>query len=195
MRHFSWYKNYLMAVPKNIKEIIEPEDVLLGSIDALVTLKFYVDYESLQCFTANDVVKTIYENHHGLVRLNIRHFPLSNRHQKAMKAAEAAVAAAQEGKLWEMHNLLFQNRKHLGTISLKKYAKEAGLTNKKFFDELINGRYAWAVRSDLMDAVQKGIRDVPAILVNDHLFEEEITYENLLRFINSVISVSKDEME
>jgi protein-disulfide isomerase len=181
-----------MAASKNTKEIIEPEDVFIGKITAPVTLKFYVDYESLPCLAANEVVKAIYENHNDQVRINIRHFPLSNKHQKAMKAAEAAVAASQEGKLWEMHNLLFQNRKHLGSISLKKYAKEAGLINKKFFDELINGRYAWAVRGDLMNALEKGIRDVPAILVNDHMFEDEITYDNLLLFINNVISVSTE---
>jgi len=184
-----------MAASKNTKEIIEPKDVFIGKKDAPVLIKFYVDYESLACSFANDVVKKIYEDHPQLVRLNIRHFPLSNKHQKAMKAAEAAVAAAQEGKLWEMHNALFQHRKHLGTISLKKYAGEVGLTNKKFFDELINSRYAWAVRGDLMNALEKGIRDVPAILVNNHLFEEEITYENLLHFINNVILVSKNEIE
>jgi predicted DsbA family dithiol-disulfide isomerase len=77
---------------------------------------------------------------------------------------------------------------------LKKYAKEAGILNKKFFDELINGRYAWAVRGDLMGALEKGIRNVPAILVNDHLFEEEISYDNLLRFIRNVISVSDENI-
>jgi protein-disulfide isomerase len=174
----------------NNKEIIEPEDVFIGNSKAPVTIKFYVDYESIACLRANEIVKIVYESNKDLVRLNIRHFPLSNQHQKAMKAAEAAVAAAQENKLWEMHNLLFENRKHLGLISLKKYAKEAGITSKKFLDELVNGRYAWAVRGDLMNAVQKGIRSVPAILVNDHLFEEEITVENLQRFINDVISVS-----
>jgi protein-disulfide isomerase len=173
------------------KEIIEPQDVFIGSKTAPVTLKFYVDYESIACRDANEVIQAVFQANPDLVRLNIRHFPLSNKHQKAMKAAEAAVAAAQEDKLGEMHNLLFENRKNLGLISLKKYAKEAGLTNKKFLDELVNGRYAWAVRADLMGAVEKGIRDVPAILVNDHLFEEEITVENLQRFINDVIVVGK----
>jgi protein-disulfide isomerase len=174
------------------KEIIEPEDIFIGNSNAPVTIKFYVDYESLPCLHANEVVRSIYESNKQLVKLNIRHFPLSNKHQKAMKAAEAAVAAGQENKLWEIHNLLFANRKNLGLISLKKYAKEAGITNKKFFDELVNGRYAWAVRGDLLNALEKGIRDVPAILVNEHLFEEEITVENLQRFINDVISVSNN---
>jgi protein-disulfide isomerase len=174
------------------KEIIEPGEVFIGNKKAHVTLKFYVDYESLPCLQANEVVRFIYENNQDLVKLNIRHFPLSNKHQKAMKAAEAAVAAAQEGRLWEMHNVLFANRKHLGLISLKKHAKESGITNKKFFDELVNGRYAWAVRGDLMNAVEKGIRNVPAILVNDHLFEGEITVNNLLGFINDVISITHE---
>jgi len=177
------------------KEIIEPAEVFIGNSKAPIIIKFYVDYESLPCLNANEVVKAVYEANAGKVKLNIRHFPLTNKHQKAMKAAEAAVAAAQEDKIWEMHNLLFENRKHLGLISLKKYAKEAGLANKKFFDELVNGKYAWAVRGDLMNAVQKGIRNVPAILVNDHLFEEEVTVENLQRFIDNVIQseTQKDE--
>jgi protein-disulfide isomerase len=181
-----------MAVSKNIKEIIEPEDIFIGNSKAPVTIKFYVDYESLPCVHANEVIRQVMENNAALIRLNIRHFPLTNKHQKAMKAAEAAVAASQEGKLWEMHNLLFEHRKSLGLISIKRYAKDAGVTNKRFFDELVNGRYAWAVRGDLMNAVQKGIRNVPAILVNDHLFEGEISVENLQRFIDDVIKVSHD---
>jgi protein-disulfide isomerase len=179
-----------MSISRNVKEIIEPEDIFIGNKNAPVTIKFYVDYESLACLHANEVIKHLLQEKKELVKLNIRHFPLTNKHQKAMKAAEAAVAASQEDKLWEMHNILFENRKNLGLISIKKYAKDAGVTNKRFFDELVNGRYAWAVRGDLMDAVQKGIRNVPAILVNDHLFEEEIIFDNLQRFINDVVSTS-----
>ncbi|MCE3281373.1 MAG: oxidoreductase [Chitinophagaceae bacterium] len=180
-----------MAISKG-KEIIEPGDVFIGNKNAPVTITFYVDYESLACAAANEVVKAVYEITPGRVRLNIRHFPLSNRHQKAMKAAEAAVAASQEGKLWELHNLMFYHRKQLGLISLKKYAKEAGISSMKFFDELVNGRYAWQVRGDLMGALGKGIRDVPAILVNNHLFEEAVSVENLERFIQDVLAISEE---
>ncbi len=177
------------------KEVIDPQHTIIGNENAPIIIRFYVDYESMNCLQANEVVKQVYESNGDLVSLNIRHFPLTNKHQKAMKAAEAAVAAAQEDKLWQMHNLLFENRKQLGLISLKNYAKAAGLTNKKFFDELVNGKYAWAVRGDLMDAVEKGIRNVPAILVNDNLFEEEITVENLQRFINDVLQTQQHNRE
>ena len=72
------------------KEITEPEDVFVGDKNAPLTLKFYVDYENLECFNTNEVVKAVFENNKELLRLNIRHFPLTNKHQKAMKAAEAA---------------------------------------------------------------------------------------------------------
>lgn len=174
-----------MAVPGN-KDIIEPEDVFIGDATAPVTITFYVDYESAPCYHAHLAVRQVFEAMPGIVKLNVRHFPLTNKHQKAMKAAEAAVAASQEGKLWEMHNLLFENRKTLGLISLQQYAKRAGLTNKRFLDELVNGRYGWQVRGDLMDAVRKGIRDVPALLVNGHMYEGEITEEALRNFIQAV---------
>lgn len=174
------------------KDVIEPSAIMIGNAAAPVTLRFYVDYESIACQQANEVVKAVFTANEQLVRLNIRHFPLTNKHQKAMKAAEAAVAAAQEGKLWLMHNLLFENRRHLGLISLKGYAKEAGITNKKFFDELVNGRYAWAVRGDLMDAVQKGIRNVPAIFLNEQWVEEELTVENLQRLVEEMAARSGD---
>ena len=47
----------------------------------------------------------------GKINFNFRHFPLMAIHQKALKAAEAAIAAAQEGKFLEMHEMLFDNQK------------------------------------------------------------------------------------
>ena len=67
--------------------------------------------------------------------MKLQAFPLSQVHRYAlMKAAEAAVAAAREGKFWQMHDILFENRKSLGTISLKSYARQIGITDTKLND-------------------------------------------------------------
>lgn len=113
--------------------IIESKDVIIGNPEAKVTIMEFIDYESRKCVEANEIVKKIMADFAGNARLNFRHFPLMRIHQKALKAAEAAVAAAQEGKFLEMHEMLFANQKHLGIISLKSYAKEIGITNKSFF--------------------------------------------------------------
>lgn len=66
--------------------------------------------------------------------MKLQAFPSSQVHQYALKAAEAAVAAAREGKFWQMHDILFENRKSLGTISLKSYARQIGITDTKLND-------------------------------------------------------------
>ena len=97
------------------------------------------EYENEECAKANEVVKQLLEEYEGKIRFKFRHFPLTQIHQRSLKASEAAVAAAQNGKFWEMHNVLFKNRRKLGTISLKLHSKEAGYSNKKFLDHLVNG--------------------------------------------------------
>jgi protein-disulfide isomerase len=157
------------------KEVIQTSDVFIGNVNAPVTIVCYVDYESPECARLNKVLNQLLVDLEGKVKINIRHFPMAIKHQKAMKAAEAAVAAAQEGLFWPMNNILFANQKALGTISLKQYAKQIGTQNKRFLEQVINGIYAWQVREDLLEGLEKGIRNVPAVFVNGELFGEELT--------------------
>src|SRR6187399_3463282 len=101
-----------MAFKKEVVEIIEPRDVFVGNIDAPVTLEEFGEYESEACAKANEVVKKLLEDYEGKIRFNFRHFPLTKVHQRSLKASESAVAAAQTGKFWEMHNILFEKRRN-----------------------------------------------------------------------------------
>ena len=156
-----------MAMSSGNKEVLQTNEIFVGNEDALVTVTAYIDYESAECALLNEILKELLERYDGQIRVNFRHFPQAHKHQKAMKAAEAAVAAAQEGLFWPMHNLMFENRKKLGTISLKAYAKAVGTTNKRFLDQLVNGVFAWQVREDLMGALNRGVRKPPAVFIND----------------------------
>jgi protein-disulfide isomerase len=172
-------------------EIIAPKSIWTGDAKAPVSLVMYGDYESEPCAKANDVVNKLLVQFDGLVKFNFRHFPLTKVYQHSHKAAEAAVGAAQEGKFWPMHNLLFSNRRHLGTTSLKGYAKEAGVTNKKFLSELVDCTYGWTVRNDLLEGLSKGVRDVPSVYINDVLFTGHLTVPGLGKAIDEVLSDSK----
>lgn len=85
-----------MSVKKEIEEIIEPKDVFVGKKDAPVTLMEFGEYESEECAKANEIVKQVLENYEGSVKFNFRHFPQTRIHQRSLKAAESAIAAAQE---------------------------------------------------------------------------------------------------
>lgn len=180
-----------MAFKKEIEVIIEPKDVFVGDEDAPVTLMEFGEYESEACAKANEVVKQILEEYEGKVKFNFRHFPQTKIHQRSLKASEAAVAAVQEGKFWEMHNVLFQNRRQLGTVSLKLHSREAGISNKKFLEDLVNGKYGWQVQDDLKEGIDRGVKDVPTFFVNEEPLTGKPSFDNLSKMIDAALKKAK----
>jgi protein-disulfide isomerase len=176
-----------MPLKKEIEIIIEPREIFVGDEDAPVTLVEFGDYESEACAKANEVVKQLLEKYEGRIRFQFRHFPQTKIHQRSLKASESAVAAAQDGKFWEMHNILFRNRRQLGTVSLKLHSKEAGISNKKFLEDLVNGKYGWQVQDDLKEGIDRGIKEVPAFFINDEAFKGKPNFENLSEAISNAL--------
>lgn len=171
--------------------VIEPKDIIIGNADAQVTLTEFIDYESEKCAQVHKVVKEVMQKFDNKINFNFRHFPLVKIHQRAHKAAEAAIGAAQEGKFLEMHETLLENRRHLGTITLKSYAKEIGITNKSFLNDLINSKYGWFVQDDLKDGIDLGVKEVPAFFIDGEKLEGNITIKSLTGFINDALKKKK----
>src|ERR1700722_15379849 len=176
---------------KETVEIIPTKEIFVGDPKAPITLMQYGDYESEACAKVNEVVEKLLKQFEGKMRFNFRHFPLTKIHQQSQKAAEASLGAAQEGKFWEMHNMLFAHRRRLGAISLREYAKEVGVVNKKFLDDLVNSVYGWQVRNDLLEGLDKGVRDVPAFFINGELFTGKPPFENLRKGIEASLNQKK----
>ncbi|MGQ0739486.1 MAG: DsbA family protein [Bacteroidota bacterium] len=173
--------------------IIGPEEIFVGKKDALVTLMEFGEYENEECAKANEVVKQLLEEFDGKIRFQFRHFPLTLIHQRSLKASESAVAAGQEGKFWEMHNILFSNRRNLGTTSLKLYSKEAGVNNKKFLEDLVNGMYGWEVQDDIKEGHKRGVKEIPAFFINDVMLNVKPTYANLSAAISAALKKTKSK--
>lgn len=174
-----------------IPEIIPTKDIWVGNKNADVKLVMYGDYESEVCSKANIIVNQLLEKYEGKLKFNFRHFPLTKIHQRAHKAAEASVGAAQEGKFWPMHNLLFEHRRRLGTISLKEYAKEVGVTDKNFLTKLVDSVYGWSVRADLLEGADKGIKDVPVFYINDEIYKGQVNLNAFSKVIDTLLKPKK----
>lgn len=180
-----------MTNKKDIAEIIPPRKIFVGYPDAEIVLMEFGEYESDECAKANEVVKKLLKEYEGKIKFNFRHFPLIKFHQRSHKASEAAVAAAQEGKFWEMHNMLFEYRHSLGTVSLKEYAKSIGLTDKNFLTKMVDSFYGWTVRADLMEGLKRGFEDVPVFYVNNVQVKCAPTFKNLSALVNENLRKDK----
>lgn len=176
---------------KETLEIIEPKNIWVGDDNAPVSLVMFGEYESDGCLKANEAIKQLMVTYEGKLKFNFRHFPLTQIHQRAQKAAEASVAAAQEGKFWEMHNILFDRRRNLGMISLKEHAREAGVVDKNFLPKLMDSVFGWTVRNDLLEGVQKGVREVPTIYINEELFTGTPNLPQLSKAVDEAMKSKK----
>jgi protein-disulfide isomerase len=99
------------------------------------------------------------------VKIVYKDFPLPI-HQNAQKAAEASRCAAEQGKYWEYHDLLFTNNTTLAPDNLKKFAADLQLNTAQFDPCLESGKYAQAVAKDLEEGTRVGVSGTPAFFVN-----------------------------
>lgn len=136
----------------------------LGEKDAKVTIVEFSDYQCPFCGrystqtmsqVLDEYVKT------GKVRYVFRNFPLEQLHPLAMKAAEAAECAGEQGKYWEMHDRLFKNQQNLEAKELLGHAVVVGLDQAKFQQCLDGGKYAALIKNDIADGQKSGVRGTP----------------------------------
>jgi protein-disulfide isomerase len=136
----------------------------LGPADALVTIVVFSDFQCPHCAR---LAKTMHEvaAAHPDVRIVFRNLPL-DMHARAKEAARAALAAARQGKFWEMHDAMFASQRELGSIAFVDLAAKIGLDTAKFEADLVDPEIAAAVDEDETVAAQFGVRGTPAAFVN-----------------------------
>jgi protein-disulfide isomerase len=127
----------------------------MGPKNAPVTIVEYSDFQCPFCSRVVPTIKQLEEKYKGKVRVAFKNYPLPF-HDKAQLAAEAAMAAHEQGKFWEMHDKLFGNQQALDRPSLEKYAQELGLDMGKFKEALDSGKFKQAVTADMQSANSLG---------------------------------------
>ena len=136
-----------------------------GPKDAPITIVEFSDFECPYCGSAFETVEQVMNAYAGKVRLVYRQFPLSF-HPHAAKAAEASLCAADQGKFWEYHDVLFKNQKKLEPTDLKVHATEVGIDAQKFGQCLDSGDKKKAVDADQQAGLAAGVGGTPAFFIN-----------------------------
>ncbi|MBX3064150.1 MAG: peptidylprolyl isomerase [Anaerolineae bacterium] len=149
-------------------------DHSIGAESAYLTITFYADFQCAACVDVARTLLILRQTYPDDVRVVFRHFPQKD-HDKAILAAEAAEAASDQGKFWELHDLLFADQQTWASLpmtlfrdKLTEYAQRAGITDLATFNDTLNSdRYAALIDVTTREAQARNLQGVPALLFND----------------------------
>ncbi|HEY8558993.1 MAG TPA: thioredoxin domain-containing protein [Pyrinomonadaceae bacterium] len=161
-----------------LETLVRPDSPALGAADAPVTIVEFLDPECESCAMFAPIVKKTLSQYDGKVRLVVRYMPL---HPNSLRAAALTEAAGEQGKYWQMQELLFQKQPEWGTkhghgaasapqpdvdALFENYAMELGLDLAKINGAVQQNRYKAKLDRDLKDGQTLGVRQTPTVFVN-----------------------------
>ena len=167
------------------------EDHVQGPVTAPLTLVEYGDYECPYCGAAYPMVKAIAKRFGSKLRVVFRNMPLNEMHPNAELAAEAAEAAAAQGKFWEMHDALYEHQSELGPELVRTLARRLHLDEARLEDDLTSRRFRDHVRRDFMGGVRSGGAGTPTFFINGERYDGVLDEESLAAALQRQIGSAK----
>ncbi len=161
-----------------------------GPADAPLTLVEYGDYQCPYCGAAYPVVKRLQKTLRKKMRFVFRNFPLTQAHPYALIAAEAAEAAALQGKFWEMHDLLFEQQASLDPDVIPLWAQEIGLNLEKFGKDIQQGVVQERIKEDRRTGIRSGVNGTPTFFINGTRYDGSPDYGSMLSALESELVLS-----
>jgi protein-disulfide isomerase len=162
---------------------VSERDHIQGPETATVTLVEYGDYECPFCGQAYPIVKEIQRRLGDQLCFVFRNFPLTQTHPHAEHAAEAAEAAGEQNRFWEMHDYLFEHQRALDDAHLLEYATALNLDQARFKRDLAAHAFANRVREDFLSGVRSGVNGTPTFFINGIRHDDSYDLETLLAAI------------
>lgn len=168
------------------------------AVQPLATVIEYGDYECPACAAYEPLVEKLEATYGGKVTFVFRNFPLTQIHQNALPSAEAAEAAALQGKFWEMHNMLYQKQTEWSTESpstvttkyFDVYAHTLGLDVAKFNADMNAASVTSKIQADTQSGNDAKVDHTPTFFINRAQIQNPTTYEQFAALIDAAIASS-----
>ncbi len=159
-----------------------------------VKLVEFGDYQCPACGNAYPIVQQIMKDYQGKVTLYFRNFPLTNLHPNATVAANAAEEAADLGKFWQMHDLLYEKQKEWvglpqaqAIAKFADYANSLGIDGSKVADAATNQTEKSRIDADVTDGNTLQVNATPTFYVNDRQVTSGVGYNDLKAAIDAAL--------
>lgn len=159
-----------------------------GAPDAKVTIVEFSDFQCPSCAAASRWVDSIATAYPRDVRIVFKQYPLSF-HEHAGEAAEASLAAADQGKFWELLAKIYGHQSELDRAALLGWACEIGVDLRAFAKGLFEGRYHARVAIDVADGDRLGIRGTPSVFVDGRAYLGRRLMSDVRPVLDSLLAV------
>ena len=165
---------------------ISPRDHRWGPPTARLTLVQYGGYQCPTCGAAYPLLLSLLDRLGDQMCFVFRHFPRSEVYPHAQHAAEAAEAAASQGKFWPMHHHLYSHQQALGSGYLVEYAVDLGLDVRQFLREVTGDCFVSRIQDDIASGRASGVVDTPTFFINGHRYSGDHTQTALLDALSTI---------
>ncbi|MFI5207213.1 MAG: DsbA family protein [Gemmatimonadales bacterium] len=170
-----------------------PRGVVMGPDSAKVEIMEFSDFECPWCgrfavLSLPDVQQRLLPT--GRVRWRFVNFPLQG-HTKSPYAHLAAACANEQGKFWQMHDLIYQNQEEWSGSNdyqslIDGYAERAGVDRARY-GSCISERRAWGqVLADKALGDSAGVIQTPTFFVNGRELKDVPTVDQMIRIVDSI---------
>lgn len=172
------------------KLVLKPDETIehiQGHASAGVTLVEYGDFQCPSCAQAHAAMKILLAHFGPQLRFVYRHYPQRQAHPDAELAAEAAEAAAAQGRFWPYYDLLFEHRQHLKKKHLLEYARQLDLDMVRYQNALDDHIYLQRVQEYMQSGQFLNLRSTPGFYVNGVFTDVSFGLQHLHEAIDKVL--------
>lgn len=173
--------------PNKVYDVEIGKSYAKGPKDAPITIVDFADFECPFCGKINPTMKQIWDTYPGKIRFVFK-AKILDFHKKAKLAHKAACAAGDQGKFWEMYDLIFTDQKDLSEETLIKYAEQIKLNVNKFKADMQSDKYDQFLSDEGKQADNLGVTGTPTFFVNGKKVKGARPFEDFKKIIDEELA-------